>query len=72
MADLMKIIEGITKAGASLRVLAMGLDTSTATSKLILNVLGSVAEFERGLMLERQRAGIARAKVGKGLSATNG
>lgn len=63
MADLMKTIEGITKAGASLRVLAMGLDTSTATSKLILNVLGSVAEFERELMLERQRAGIARAKT---------
>ncbi len=63
MADLMKTVEGITKAGASLRVLAMGLDTSTATSKLILNVLGSVAEFERELMLERQRAGIARAKT---------
>lgn len=63
MADLMKTIEGITKAGASLRVLAMGLDTSTATSKLILNVLGSIAEFERELMLERQRAGIARAKT---------
>ena len=63
MADLMGIIDGIKTAGASLRVLAMGLDTSTATSKLILNVLGSVAEFERELMLERQRAGIAKAKV---------
>jgi DNA invertase Pin-like site-specific DNA recombinase len=63
MADLMKIIEAIKAAGASLRVLAMGLDTSTATGKLMLNVLGSVAEFERELMLERQRAGIARAKA---------
>jgi DNA invertase Pin-like site-specific DNA recombinase len=63
MGDLMGIIDGIKAAGASLRVLAMGLDTSTATSKLILNVLGSVAEFERELMLERQRAGIAKAKA---------
>ena len=63
MGDLMKIIDEIKVAGASLRVLAMGLDTSTATSKLILNVLGSVAEFERELMLERQRIGIAKAKA---------
>jgi DNA invertase Pin-like site-specific DNA recombinase len=67
MADLMKILEAIKAAGATLRVLAMGLDTGNATSKLILNVLGSVAEFERELMLERQRAGIAKAKAeGKG------
>ena len=63
MADLMKILEAIKAAGATLRVLAMGLDTGNATSKLILNVLGSVAEFERELMLERQRAGIAKAKA---------
>lgn len=63
MVDLMKIIEAIKVAGASLRVLAMGLDTSNATGKLMLYVLGSVAEFERGLMLERQRAGIAKAKA---------
>lgn len=63
MADLMKIIEAIKAAGASLRVLAIGLDTGNATGKLMLNVLGSVAEFERELMLERQRAGIAKAKA---------
>jgi DNA invertase Pin-like site-specific DNA recombinase len=63
MADLMKIIEATKAAGASLRVLAIGLDTSNATGKLILNVMGSIAEFERELMLERQRAGIAKAKA---------
>jgi DNA invertase Pin-like site-specific DNA recombinase len=30
--------------------------------KLMLNLLGSIAEFERGVMLERQREGIAKAK----------
>ncbi len=63
MADLMDIIKRIKEAGASLRVLALGLDTSTATGELMLNVLGSVAQFERSLMLERQRVGIAKAKA---------
>lgn len=60
MADLMITIDGILNADAPLPVLAIGLDTSTATIKLILNVLGSVGEFERELMQERQRAAIAR------------
>jgi DNA invertase Pin-like site-specific DNA recombinase len=38
------------------------VDTSTPTGKLMLNVLGSVAQFEREMMLERQREGIAKAK----------
>jgi DNA invertase Pin-like site-specific DNA recombinase len=62
MRDLLNIIDRITKAGASLKILAMNLDTGTATSKLMLNILGSVAEFEREIMLERQREGIAKAK----------
>src|SRR5258708_4167498 len=40
----------------------MNLDTATPTGRLMLNVLGSVAQFEREVMLERQRAGIAKAK----------
>jgi DNA invertase Pin-like site-specific DNA recombinase len=63
MPDLMQIIAKIKAAGASLKVLSMGLDTSNATGNLILNVLGSVAEFKRALMLERQRVGIAKAKA---------
>jgi DNA invertase Pin-like site-specific DNA recombinase len=39
------------------------VDTSTATGKLMLTMLGAVAEFERGLMLERQREGIAKAEA---------
>jgi DNA invertase Pin-like site-specific DNA recombinase len=38
------------------------LDTATPTGKLMLNVLGSVAQFEREVMLERQREGIAKGK----------
>lgn len=41
----------------------MGVDTTTPTGKLMLNVLGSVAQFEREMMLERQREGVAKAKA---------
>ena len=46
----------------SLRILGIGLDTATANGRLMLNVFGSVAQFEREVMLERQREGIAKAK----------
>lgn len=60
--DLLEIVDRLSDKGASLRVLVMNLDTSTATGRLMLQVLGSVAEFERALMLERQREGIEKAK----------
>lgn len=63
MRDLLDIVAGIEAKGASLQILAMQLDTKTATGKLIMNVLGSVAEWERCMMLERQREGIEKAKL---------
>jgi DNA invertase Pin-like site-specific DNA recombinase len=65
-ADLLAIIARLEGKGAGLRVLSMGgaeLDTRTPTGKLMLTMLGAIAEFERGLMLERQREGIAKAKA---------
>ena len=62
IVNLCEIVARIEKRKASLGVLAMNLDTSTPTGKLILNVVGSIAEFEREMMLERQREGIAKAK----------
>ena len=61
-----EIIETVNKAEASLVILDMGgtaLDTSNPTGKLILNVMSSVAQFEREMMLERQLEGIAKAKA---------
>lgn len=60
---LLEILAKIAAKGASLRILAMGFDTSNPTGKLMLTILGSIAEFEREIMLERQREGIARAKA---------
>ena len=62
MANLIEISQRIEGKKASLRVLTMNLDTNTANGRLMMNVLGSVAQFERELMLERQREGIAKAK----------
>jgi DNA invertase Pin-like site-specific DNA recombinase len=47
----------------ALRIVNLGIDTNTPTGKLMLTMLGGVAEFERDMMLERQREGIARAKA---------
>jgi len=63
VADMVKITEQLTAKGVTLRILAMNLDTSTPTGKLLLNLMGSVAEFEREIMLERQREGVAKAKA---------
>jgi DNA invertase Pin-like site-specific DNA recombinase len=60
--DLVAIVDRIERKSASLRILAMGLDTGGPTSRLMLNVLGAVGQFEREVMLERQREGIAKAK----------
>ena len=63
MTDLVAITSKLKAKGVELQVLAMNLDTSTPTGKLMLNLMGSFAEFEREIMLERQREGVARAKA---------
>lgn len=63
VADLVSITERLKVKRVGLRILAINLDTDTPTGKLMLNLLGSIAEFERELMLERQREGIAKAKA---------
>ncbi len=60
---LLEILARLAAKGSSLRILAMGVDTSTPTGKLMLTILGGIAEFEREIMLERQREGIAKAKA---------
>ena len=66
--DLRKIVREITDAGASVQFLKEGLTFTgddSPMSKLLLNVMGAMAEFERELIKERQREGIAIA-VAKG------
>jgi DNA invertase Pin-like site-specific DNA recombinase len=59
---LLTITERLKAKGVALRVLNLGLDTSTSTGALLLTMLGAIGQFEREMMLERQREGIAKAK----------
>jgi DNA invertase Pin-like site-specific DNA recombinase len=60
---LLEIADMVKVKGADLSILNLGADTSTATGKLIFTIIGAVGAFERELMLERQREGIAKAKA---------
>jgi DNA invertase Pin-like site-specific DNA recombinase len=63
VADLVEIERRLSAKGAALKVLNPALDTSTSTGRLSFNVIAAVAQFEREIMLERQREGIQRAKL---------
>jgi len=60
--DLLGIAEEIKKKGADFEVLNINLDTKSPTGQLMLTMLAAIAEFEKGIMLERQREGIDIAK----------
>jgi DNA invertase Pin-like site-specific DNA recombinase len=60
--DLVRILGILGEKQATLRILAMSLDTNTPTGRLLLNLVGNVAQFEREIMLERQREGVAKAR----------
>jgi DNA invertase Pin-like site-specific DNA recombinase len=65
-AELLAIEADLTRRGVGLVILSMGgerLDTRNPTSKLMLTILAGVATWEREIMLERQREGIAKAKA---------
>jgi DNA invertase Pin-like site-specific DNA recombinase len=62
VADLVKIEERLKANGAALHVLDPAMDTSSPTGRLVFNVIASIAQFEREIMLTRQREGIAKAK----------
>jgi DNA invertase Pin-like site-specific DNA recombinase len=64
VGTLLDIVADLDRRSIGLRVLSMGgaeLDTRNPTSKLMLTILGAVAAWEREIMLERQREGIAAA-----------
>lgn len=63
VAHLVKITERLEANGVKLRILDGAIDTATANGRLVLNMLTSIAQFEREIMLERQREGIAKAKA---------
>lgn len=63
VTDLLGIVERLKAKGVTVRILSMHLDTSNPTSMLTLSIMASIGQWEREIMLERQRAGIAKAKA---------
>jgi DNA invertase Pin-like site-specific DNA recombinase len=63
IGDLQDIVRAVKARGASLRATEQPIDTSTASGKCFLDMLGVFAEFETNLRKERQLEGIAEAKA---------
>lgn len=60
--ELLKLIRDLNERGVEFRSLSESLDTSTPGGRLLLHVLASMAEFERSLISERTKAGMAAAR----------
>lgn len=63
LMDLLRIMERLDRAGAGFRSLTEAIDTTTPAGRMMMQMLGSVAEFEREMIRERTRAGLAHAKA---------
>jgi DNA invertase Pin-like site-specific DNA recombinase len=67
LVDLRRTVDELTQRGVQVRFVKEGLtfssDESDPCAVLMLSVMGAVAEFERSMILERQREGIAIAKA---------
>lgn len=62
LAHLVKVLEDLEARGIGFETLD-GVSTRGATGKLVLHILGSVAQFERQLLIERTMAGLAAARA---------
>ena len=63
VANTVEIQKTLEMKNAGLKILDLNIDTTTPAGKLQFNLLASIAQFEREVMLERQRIGIEKAKA---------
>jgi DNA invertase Pin-like site-specific DNA recombinase len=61
--DLLKRLEDLDKRGVRFKTLSQPIDTGTSIGRLLLHVLGAVAEFERALIAERTKRGMQHRKL---------
>ena len=62
LRDLLFTLEAITAAGAGFRSVTEAIDTTTAPGRLMTQMLGAFAEFERAMIRERTMSGLAHAR----------
>jgi len=63
LKHLITLLDELQAVGVAFVSLAEGIDATTPAGKLQMHILGAIAEFERGRIVERVRAGLARAKA---------
>lgn len=63
LAHLIQVITLLDAEGIGFRSLSEAIDTTTASGRLLFHIMGAIAEFERSLISERTRAGMAAAKA---------
>src|SRR5262249_24594712 len=63
LKHLITLLEELQALGVAFVSLAEGIDATAPAGKLQMHILGGIAEFERGRIVERVRAGLARAKA---------
>ena len=63
LSFLIELIEGLRNKGAGFQSLSDGINTMTAGGKLVFHIMVALAEFERSLIIERTKAGLAAAKL---------
>lgn len=68
LMEVLAVFEKLNAKGAGIRVLTEQIDTSTAMGRFVMHILASLAEMERGLIVERTKAGLEagrkRGRVG--------
>jgi len=62
LKDLLALIEKIDAAGAGFRSLTEAIDTTTPAGRMMMQMIGAFAEFERAMIRERTRAGLDAAR----------
>lgn len=67
LGQLIQLITWLEQRGIHFRSLSEAIDSATASGRLMFHVLGALAEFERSLIAERTRAGLAAAKSRGGI-----
>lgn len=63
LKHLITLLDDFQVIGVAFVSLAEGIDATTPAGKLQMHILGAIAEFERGRIVERVRAGLARARA---------
>jgi DNA invertase Pin-like site-specific DNA recombinase len=62
LSHLLAIVNALKEKQVAFRSLTEGMDTTTASGKLLFHVFGALAQYERALIQERVVAGLAAAK----------